>query len=381
MTDWKQYLSSLYFNPKSPASYLGPEKLYQFVKSEGKFKIGRHRIRKWLQDQDSYSLTRGARRNYTRSRVIVAGMDSQWDIDLMDMVDLAKQNDGYQYVLVTIDIFSRFAHCQPIKSKKGVDVVKALQTILKGARRPKVFRSDRGMEFRARDVNKYLKSQNIHHVYALNTETKANYAERLIKTLKHKLFRYMMKRRTQRYVDVLQDMVQSYNHTVHRSLGQAPASITQDTEGESRLQQYLLRTVKSKKATIKSKKKPTVKSKKPDRYKFKLGQTVRLSHVRSLFDREYSQKWTGEIFKINTRYRREGVPVYTIVSWDDEPVDGTFYEPEMQAIRVDDSTEYHIEEILKRRVRNKRKEVLVRWLHWPKKYDSWIPEAEVQDFS
>ena len=51
-------------------------------------------------------------------------------------------------------------------------------------------------------------------------------------------------------------------------------------------------------------------------------------------DREYSQKWTGELFmelfKIDTRFRREGVPVYTILDWDGERVDGTFYEPELQ---------------------------------------------------
>ena len=60
----------------------------------------------------------GSGRKYTRSRVIVAGIDSQWDMDLMDIVDLAKQNDGVKYVLVSIDVFSRFAYCQPIKSKK-----------------------------------------------------------------------------------------------------------------------------------------------------------------------------------------------------------------------------------------------------------------------
>lgn len=370
MIDWKEYLSSLYFDSKSPASYLGPEKLYQFVKSLGKLKIGRHRIRKWLQDQESYSLTRGARRSYTRSRVIVAGMDSQWDMDLMDMMDLAKQNDGYQYVLVTIDIFSRFALCQPIKSKKGAEVVKALQSIFKGDRRPNMLRSDRGMEFRSKEVNKYLHSQNIHHFYALNTETKANYAERLIKTIKHKLFRYMMKHRTQRYIDVFQDIVHSYNHTVHRSLGRTPASITKGNEGESRLQQYLLR-----KTAVKSK-----KGRKP-RYTFKLGQTVRLSHVRSVFDREYSQKWTGEIFKIKSRYRREGLPVYKLVDWDDDDLEGTFYEHEIQAVTVDDSTEYYIEKILRKRTRNGQKEVLVRWLHWPKKYDSWIPEKDLTQYS
>ena len=98
-------------------------------------------------------------------------------------------------------------------------------------------------------------------------------------------------------------------------------------------------------------------------------------------DREYSQKWTGELFKIDTRFRREGLPVYTILDWDGERVDGTFYEPELQPVTIDPTTEYRVEKILKRRVRNKRKEVLVRWLHWPKKYDSWIPEADVKDYN
>ena len=98
-------------------------------------------------------------------------------------------------------------------------------------------------------------------------------------------------------------------------------------------------------------------------------------------DREYSQKWTGELFKIDTRFRREGVPVYTILDWDGERVDGTFYEPELQPVTIDPTTEYRVEKILKRRIRNKRKEVLVRWLHWPKKYDRWIPEADVKDYN
>ena len=98
-------------------------------------------------------------------------------------------------------------------------------------------------------------------------------------------------------------------------------------------------------------------------------------------DREYSQKWTGELFKIDTQFRREGVPVYTILDWDGERVNGTFYEPELQPVTIDPTLEYRVEKILKRRVPNKRKEVLVRWLHWPKKYDSWIPEADVKDYN
>ena len=366
MYEWKKYLASIYFDPSHPGSYAGPEKLYKTVKEEGKFKIGQYRIKKWLQDQESYSLTRGARRKFNRARVIVEGLDSQWDMDLMDMVDLAKPNDEYKYVLVCVDIFSRYALCQLIKNKTGANVVQPLRSILSGSRKPKTIRTDRGMEFRSKEVNKYLKGENIHHFYALNTETKANYAERLIKTLKHKIFRYMLKKRTQRYVDILQDVVKSYNTTVHSSLGATPASITKENEGESRLQQYMIRK------KFEQKIKP---------YKLKIGQTVRLSHVRGVFDREYSQKWTGEIFKVHQRFKREGLPVYKLVDWDGDTIEGTFNEPELQTVTVDESTEYHIEKVLKKRVKNKQRQVLVRWLHWPKKYDSWIPENDVIKYS
>ena len=59
-------------------------------------------------------------------------------------------------------------------------------------------RTDRDMKERSKEMNKYLHGQNIHYYYALNTETKVNYSERLIKTFKHKLFKYIMKNIKQR---------------------------------------------------------------------------------------------------------------------------------------------------------------------------------------
>ncbi|OOY45050.1 hypothetical protein BOV93_13680 [Solemya velum gill symbiont] len=107
---------------------------------------------------------------------------------------------------------------------------------------------------------------------------------------------------------------------------------------------------------------------------------MRISHVRGIFDREYSQKWTGEIFKVENRYHREGIPVYKLEDWNGENVEGTFYEAELQSVRVDENTPYKIEKILRRKGKGARKQVLVRWLHWPQKYDSWIPESEVKNY-
>ena len=368
MTGWKDYLTSIYYDAKHPASYAGPGKLHTIVSEEGKFKIGRRRIQQWLQDQEAYSMTRQARRKFPRSRVIVEGIDSQWDMDLMDMVNLNKHNDQNKYVLVAIDIFSRYVWCEPVQSKRGTDVLAALRLMLSGTRQPKTVRTDRGMEFRSKEVNKYLRGHHIHHLYALNTETKANYAERVIKTLKHKLFRYLLKHNNKRYIDILQDVVYSYNRTLHRGLGKSPASVNDRNEGETRLQQYLIRT-------------KSTKPQRSQRYKYKEGQTVRISHIRSVFDREYSQKWTGELFNIRKRFKREGVPVYALTDWSGEAIEGTFYEAELQAVNADESTEYKVEKVLRKRSANKRKEVLVHWLHWPSKYDSWIPERDLKHYS
>ena len=147
MTDWKDYLASVYFDPTHPGSFAGPDKLYEAVKSEGQWKIGKRKITRWLSDQDAYGLTKGVRRKFKRSRVIVEGLDSQWDVDLMDMKDLSDDNDGYQYVLVAIDIFSRFAWGIPTRSKSAEDVTDAFLLLLQGSRQPRVIRTDKGRDF------------------------------------------------------------------------------------------------------------------------------------------------------------------------------------------------------------------------------------------
>ena len=370
MTEWKDYLATIYFDPSHPGSFAGPNKLYAAVKREGKFKIGKRRIAQWLGDQDAYSLTKGVRRKFPRSRVIVEGLDSQWDVDLMDMKDLEDKNDGYRYILTAIDIFSRFVWCVPTKSKSAKDVLASLKILLSGERRPKVIRKDKGKEFNNKEVSKFLKDKGIHHFNTENTETKANYVERVIKTLKHKLYRYFIKKRTQRYVDVLPEIVRGYNHTVHSSLGRTPASVDPATESESRYEQYLIRRKRKTGGPIKDR-----------RYAFKVGQVVRVSRIRNVFDRQYSQHWSGELFKVTRRFRREGLPVYRLEDWTGEELTGTFYEQELQAVNVDESTEYYVEKVLRKRTRWGKREVLVRWLHWPKKYDSWIPEEDLRTFS
>jgi len=119
MNQEENIISNIYHNASNPAAYQGADKIHQTLKDGGNNDIGIHKIRKWLQSQDDYSLQKPVRRRFKRAQVVVAGPDEQLDIDLMDMQSLAKENDNVKFLLVAIDVFTRFAWVVPLKDKTG----------------------------------------------------------------------------------------------------------------------------------------------------------------------------------------------------------------------------------------------------------------------
>ncbi len=81
----EKYLHSIYFDPSKPASFSGPDKLYNYVKKQGQYEISKYKIRKWLQQQEPYSLSKPVRRRFIRNHVITAGIDDLWEADLFDV--------------------------------------------------------------------------------------------------------------------------------------------------------------------------------------------------------------------------------------------------------------------------------------------------------
>ena len=126
------YLPSMYYDPKRSGGFCGQEGfvrrvLYKDVKKEGKFNISRTKIKEWLMKQDAYTLHKPIRRHFKRNRVIVGGIDQQWQIDLADMQSMQKFNDGCRYLLVCIDMFSKYAWVVPLKSKMCPLLVEAFK--------------------------------------------------------------------------------------------------------------------------------------------------------------------------------------------------------------------------------------------------------------
>ena len=100
-----------------------------------------------IQKQESYSCNKGVKRNFQRGRVIVAGIDDQFDADLASLIYYADNNDRYKYLLVVIDIFSRYGWVQPLKDKTAKEIVSAFDKILKEGGIPKRLCTDAAKDF------------------------------------------------------------------------------------------------------------------------------------------------------------------------------------------------------------------------------------------
>ena len=167
--------------------------------------------------------------NFQKNRVIVGGKDDQFQADLVDLSSLSKFNDGFNWILTCIDIFSKFGWAIPLKHKTGFEITEAFMKIFHSGRKPHKLQTDKELEFLNRTFQKYLKKQNV-HFFTTNSEAKASVVERFNRTLKTKMWKYFTHKNTRRYVDILPDLLKSYNHSFHRSIKMKPIEVNKANE-------------------------------------------------------------------------------------------------------------------------------------------------------
>jgi hypothetical protein len=121
-------------------------------------------IKAWLLKQDAYTLHRGVRKRFPRNPYSVNNINDVWECDLIDVQGLSKNNDGVKYLLSVIDVFSKFLHIVPLKSKTGKDATLAFQSILNDPRylkpirrRPLWLRTDKGKKKKKKSFQDMLK--------------------------------------------------------------------------------------------------------------------------------------------------------------------------------------------------------------------------------
>lgn len=311
------YLSNIYYDVNVPSGYSNINELKKRAKEDGIF-ISKKKIRDWLSNQRTYSLHFPVRKRFQRNKVKVFYIDQQWSADLSDLRSLSKDNDGYCYLCCVIDCFSRFAWVVPLKRKTGQSLINTFKKIFKESRRQcQVLNFDKGSEAVNQVFLNFLKSQNIKFFTSQN-DTKAPIIERFQRTLKQYMWRYFTRHNTNRYIDVLDGLVSSYNNRYHRTIRMRPIDVTKKNELQVWRNIYGSEHV------------PVTK------YKFKKDDFVRITKYKNIFSKGYKAGWSDEVFVIFERFPRHP-PVYTIKDLAGEPIIGSFYDFELQKVTLSDA--------------------------------------------
>ena len=329
--------------------------------------------------QESYTSHHPVIIVFRRPRVLAFSVNYQWDSDTANMVKYKDYNDGYGYFAVFIDIFSRFLYTFPLKTLSGSEMTKNFQRLInERGDKPKKLRTDQGSEYKNKEFERLLELENIDHIFTYY-ETKANYAERVIKTIKLKIIKYFTNRETFQWVDILSDLTNGYNNSKHRSIKMSPREAKNSDPYKVWRNQYeKINYPKSYFSAQKIKKNLISGVRGRKKFKYNISDRVKIPYMKKTFDREYSEKWSGEIFTITDQKINQSQPMYQLKDYNNDIIEGYFYEPELQIAYLDNDIIYKIEKILKRRTRNKKKEILVKWKGWPKKFNSWILEESVE---
>ncbi|XP_065662524.1 uncharacterized protein LOC136085164 [Hydra vulgaris] len=223
---------------------------------------------KWA-DKLANELHRPVVKHFRKRKVIVNGIDEIWAADLVDMKSFSKFNDGTKYLLMVIDVFSKYGWIVPLKTL-GVELC------------------------------------------STENKEKSCVVERWNRTMKDKIFKYFSANSTRKYIEVLDEMVNKYNNTKHSSNKKTPVEAS-DKKNENIVWLNLNGNVR-------------LESVKP---KFSIGDRVRITKKKGTFKKRYTLRRTEEVFTVS-QVQFTNPLTYKITDNNSEEIQGTFYKQEMQ---------------------------------------------------
>ena len=183
------------------------------------------------------------------------------------MQKFSKINKGYRYLLTCTDIFSKYAFVIPLKDKKGITIKNALQKIF-NKRKPKFLWTDNGKEFYNNQVNDLLEKNNIKLYSTNNSEIKSSVIERFNRTFKNMMYKKFTENNNTIFYNIIDKLVNKYNNKYHRTIKMTPV------EASKKINENKIKQIYNFEKTYKI-------------AKFKIGDHVRISLNKNIFEKSY----------------------------------------------------------------------------------------------
>jgi len=273
------------------------------------------------------------------------------------MKEWKAQNKGYKFMLNVIDVFSKFAWSIPMKDKTGKTTLEGFRKIVKESGRiPKHIWVDKGLEFYNKDVTGWLEENNITR-YSTYSEHKSVVVERFNRTLKEMMWKRFTAENSRNWIEILDDLMNIYNNRIHSTIGMSPVKASLK-ENEKKV----LENIISKTRSI-----PRRKA------KYKVGDKVRVSRTKSVFEKGFLPNWSEELYIIDKVQKTMPI-TYKLKDLLGEELEGSFYEQELQKASQE---VYRVEKVIRKKKINGVEHAFVKWSGYNEKHNSWIPVKDI----
>ncbi|KAL3087187.1 hypothetical protein niasHS_005426 [Heterodera schachtii] len=218
-------LDQLYNDPSSPAAFAGVSRLLEEAKKRIS-DVQRSDVVNYLEGHRTYTLLRPRRVHFPRSKTVAAGFMTDVQVDLADLQSLSRHNKGYRYLLVAVDVLSKRLFVVPLRSKRADEMLLAFnQLVEQMPMTPHRVFTDKGTEFRNRALKEFFEEHDIAKHEPVHSAVKASVAERAIRNVKQRLYRYFAQKETLNWIDVVQRIADGINRAPSRVHGMRPIDV------------------------------------------------------------------------------------------------------------------------------------------------------------
>lgn len=259
--------------------------LWGLVK-ERKIPITKANLKKWLDGQDTEQIFRRQRKSKQKRHIVAKHPNTYIQMDIVDMVRWKPWNNGFSYILVIIDVFTRQGYAYVLKQKSIKETTQAMRKFFSKEFTPQVIVSDNDSAFLGKQFQDLLKAKGVRH-YTNNVTSHSMLAivDRFIQTLKSKLVKYLERTKTKKWVHILSRVVDAYNKTPHSGvLNFKPDNIDEDEN-----QKIAVTTLNSRKEDVNN------KITFPD---VLVGDKVRIQIRKEQFRRSFDPVYSKEVFDV-----------------------------------------------------------------------------------
>lgn len=345
-----------YTAPPNPEAYSGRGNVAR------RNNISQPRAAHILARNEAYTLHRRFRRPALKNPYYTMYLRQFAQMDLIDKLNLAQFNDGYSYILVCIDCFSRKLFARKILSKASAHMIPAMRSILdEMGQLPEQILADRGSEMKSAAMRRLLREKNITLMHP-SSEVKAGIIERSNQSTQSLLYKYLSDNETRRWIDALDVLVETYNSRPHSSIDFLSPNSAENPNNSNRVASAL-RQHYSKGLD------PSKKN------RFRVGDKVRLKTGYGMaFARGFEEQFSRELYTVDSINNRMKTPMYRIRSLDSgRLIAGGCYAEELQLVRGD-VVRFTV---VGRRVnrRTGRREMRIHWRGFSDNHDEWVPET------